>query len=114
MVKQLRFGLPLNLPAFTYYWPITLAIIDNPSYIASLSGKEFGWRINAATVIAEASQQGAAPFLGNLQSSNRFLSLFKILVSLGAEAIWRIMSFIYRLFIRFSLRGNGASNDSGI
>jgi NADH dehydrogenase len=114
MVEKLRSGLPLNLPTFTYYWPITLAIIDNNSYTSSLTGKEFGWRVNAATVIAEATQRGAIQFLGNPQSSHRWLSLFKMLFSLGAEAMWRALGFACMPLIRYFLLNSEAHNDSRI
>jgi NADH dehydrogenase len=95
MIEQLRAGTPLDLPNWLFLWPTSLALIDNSRINDSPTAREFNWRIDAATVIAEASKQGAIRFIGDAQSTWRISALLRIIIALCSEVIWRMFGLVF-------------------
>lgn len=94
MVERLRAGIPLALPSWLVRWPTTLALLDDHAFADSPLENEFSWRADAATVIAEASVQGAVRFLGATQSTQPLLALVRIFLALSTELFWRLSRLI--------------------
>ena len=94
-VEKLRGDTPIALPAWSVRWPITLALFDSEFTGQSTRGKEFIWRLDAATVLAEATQQGARQFLGVGKNQGRLMSLISILCSLMSDSIWRVLRLLF-------------------
>jgi NADH dehydrogenase len=95
MVETLHQGVPLGLSSWQYRWPAFLTLIDCPRFKRAVSGLEFGWRLDAAMLIAEASPQGAVRFLGSRESTNKYSSLVGIVTPLFYELLWRVLRALW-------------------
>jgi len=94
MVEQLQAGLPLNLRSAYCRWPTLLALLDCHGGNNSLQEELLEWRIDAATLIAEASKRGALRFLGTSRSSTRITAFAKIMAAAFSELIWRLIRLL--------------------
>ena len=95
MVEKLRTGTALDIPAWMIRWPITLTLLDNDRASTPLwQREEFAWRIDAATVIAEASRQGAARFLGSNKTMLPLAALFRMATAVSSEIAWRLIRLV--------------------
>jgi nucleoside-diphosphate-sugar epimerase len=103
-IEILREGKPIIIPKCFVRWPLLIAIIDTGYPIEISWKKEFVWRLNAATVFAEASTIGAQRFLGLGESSSLIVSLFAISSAILAEAYWWILSLVLTPLIRVVLK----------
>lgn len=90
MIETLRAGIPLDMPDWSLRWPTTLALLDDRAFVNLISVEEFSWRLDAATVIAEASVQGSVRFLGTTQFTHPLTALGRIFLALSAEFFWRL------------------------
>ena len=70
-------------------WPITFALFDSQHHILSAREKELVWRLDASTMLAEASTEGAQRFLGMGRKRGKVISLFSLFIALFAEIFWR-------------------------
>ena len=93
-IESLRVGKAIELPKSFVQWPVLLAIIDGGYPLATSWSKEFVWRLNSATVLAEATTFGAQRFLGLGGPSGFVVSLFGIIRAILSEAGWRILSLV--------------------
>ena len=81
--------------------PTTLALLDESVFANSPSGEEFGWRMDATTVIAEASVEGAARFIGTAHSTAAPIALLRMSLALISELFWRLLRLlVFPLLIR--------------
>jgi nucleoside-diphosphate-sugar epimerase len=103
-IESLRVGNPIELPLYFVRWPVLLSIIDCGNPLATSWDKEFVWRLNAATVLAEATTFGAQRFLGLGESSSFVVSLFGIIRAILTEAGWWILSLLLAPSIRVVLK----------
>ena len=103
-IESLRGGNAIELPKYFVRWPVLLAIIDGGYPLATSWDKEFVWRLNAATVLAEATTFGAQRFLGLGESSSFVVSLFGIIRAILTEAGWWILSLVLAPSIRVVLK----------
>lgn len=94
VIENLRGGQPLNLPKPFVRWPVLLASIEGGNPFATAWKKEFVWRLDAATVLAEATSFGAKRFLGLGESCGFVASFFGITRAVLAEAGGRLLSLI--------------------
>ena len=97
MIEELRMGAPVDIPTWLFFWPASLALLDDRKLASSQALKEFCWRVDAATVIAEASLQGAFRFLGSTRSIWQVTALTKIVAAVGSEFVWRLLRFFLPL-----------------
>lgn len=88
VIERMRGGLPLSLPAWVLRSPGRLALLDDQTVVLDSKGRELGWRLNAATMLAEATSQGAERFLNRRQHPS--VAAFNLLVSGAAEIGWRL------------------------
>jgi len=94
MIEKLHSGTPLILPPVLLRWPASLALLDAHTGIKSSLREEFIWRIDAATLIAEASKQGADRFLGSTRYTGYLTVLIRMIVAISSEIVWRMLRFI--------------------
>ncbi|MDC1227853.1 sugar nucleotide-binding protein [Oceanospirillaceae bacterium] len=90
-VEKLRGGSPLVLPSWVAKWPITVGLFDSQSLILTARKKEFFWRLNTATALAEATPVGAHRFLGLGPNRGHIISLTYLFRAVFTEIIWRIL-----------------------
>jgi NADH dehydrogenase len=104
-IAQFRNGRALGLPRFAIRHPSLLALLDDPAFVRSERGSEFAWRLDAATLLAEASQIGAARFAGINQSAGFFRYGLQLASSVIVEVLWRIARRIsLPLFLRNAMK----------
>ena len=104
-IAQFRNGHALGLPRFAIRHPSLLALLDDPAFVRSERGSEFAWRLDAATLLAEASQIGAVRFVGINQSAGFFRYGLQLASSLIVEVLWRVARRIsLSLFLRNAIK----------
>lgn len=108
-VESLRDGQALHLPGFALWAPSSVALLDSALVKTGRCGAEFSWRLEAAVLVAEASQQGAARFLRasrhNPSEQEKFLpAIWRMASAVAAEAGWRMAGLLLRPVLVASLR----------
>ncbi|MEC5216768.1 nucleoside-diphosphate-sugar epimerase [Actimicrobium sp. GrIS 1.19] len=101
-IEQLRSGLPLGLPAPCCSFPALLAVLDRRSADQMRWKAEFDWRLDAATVIGEATRSGARRFLGIGKRHGQVASLCGIGRAVFLEAGWRLASLVLAPLMRLA------------
>ena len=99
-VEKLRGGSPLFLPSWVAKWPITVGLFDSQSLVLTARKKEFVWRLNAATALAEATPRGAQRFLGLGRNRGYIISLISLFRAVFTEIFWRILRLAYSPLLR--------------
>lgn len=102
-VEHLRGGKALALPAFFLNYPFFLSLLDGAVWTNNAAGDEFIWRLDAATLLAEATPSGAYRFLGRGHGVLR--SLLSITGAVLSELCWRIARMLFSPLVRFTLTG---------
>ncbi|MFZ6751762.1 NAD-dependent epimerase/dehydratase family protein [Undibacterium sp. Dicai25W] len=92
VIMTLRNGHPLHLPQSFHNAPFLLALIDKGVIANGNWHAELTWRLDAATLIGEASTIGARSFLGIPHSHGMLRSVLAISATLVAETLWRLLS----------------------
>jgi len=102
-IEKLRDGRVLALPQLFVRWPVLLALVDVGDNDETAWRKEFLWRLDGATILAEATPIGTIRFLG-VGSHHSFVKNFlNIVRAMTSELSWRIISQLLLPVIRFSL-----------
>lgn len=103
-LEGLRGGRELGLPGVFLSFPILLSLLGKASWSDNSSGEEFIWRLDAATMLAEASPVGAGRFLG-LVGSRQGLpnSMLSIMIALVGEAFWRVTRVVVSPVLRLGM-----------
>jgi nucleoside-diphosphate-sugar epimerase len=107
-VEKLRGGNPLILPSWVAKWPITFALFDSQPLILTAREKEFVWRLNVATMLAEATPGGARRFLGLGQNHGQIISLISLFRAVFTEIFWRILRVAYSPLLHRYMRDEGS------
>lgn len=103
-VEEVRDGLPMPLPTLVVAMPTSFALLEsNPACTAEIGG-ELIWRVNAATLLAEATPEGATRFLGGQGRSGWVSAAANVVQALAAELFWRSLRIILRPFLRRIMR----------
>jgi len=97
-IEGLRDGAIFGLPGYFLKFPFLLPLLDGGSFAKSIKGRDFSWRLDAATMLAEASPQGAVRFLGVGQKTGLTNSLIRISRSVFYEFIFCLMRLILTPF----------------
>ena len=100
IIERLRNGVSLQLPIWHQTWPFWVALLDNKKLKPYPWVKEFKWRLKAATLLAEASTDGAINFMGPI-GSGFVSSFFGILTALLSDVFVKICRFFFAPFIQF-------------
>jgi nucleoside-diphosphate-sugar epimerase len=110
-VQSLRGGLPLNLPELFLIVPNFLALLDGFVFAPTQQGVEFFWRLDSATVLAEATPDGANHFLGVGRNSGILASFLWMCNAVIGEIFWRILRAASFPILQRLLLRTGASSD---
>lgn len=101
-VESLRDGRAIGLPSMFLSVPSTLSLLDEASRRTE-TAEEFIWRLDAATLLCEASPGGGVRFLGTTQSMPRSFSI--IATAMLGEIFWRLTGVVISPFVRSRLFG---------
>lgn len=98
-MDSLRNGIPLGIPSWLIKLPLFIGLID--CRIGPTPWKtEFQWRLGAATLLSEASVDGAKRFLGSPEAGLR-QSLSSIFFGMMSGTLWWFCSALIAPFSRF-------------
>jgi NADH dehydrogenase len=99
-LEGLRGGREFGLPGIFLNYPVLLSLLGKASWPDATAGEEFIWRLDAATMLAEASPAGADRFLGLGRRHGLPSSMLSIMIALVGESFWRLT----RVFVSPVLR----------
>ncbi|MDF1683865.1 MAG: sugar nucleotide-binding protein [Legionellaceae bacterium] len=99
-IEAVRQGTLINLPKWTFQCPVLMACLDTSKLNATAPGLELIWRLNAATMLAETTPQGARKFMSDHACSKPYLSILDIARALIYEVAWRIVGVVFRPSIK--------------
>lgn len=102
-IELLRGGKALGLPQLFLAYPISLSLIDDSAWVNKTMTAEFSWRLDTATLLAEATPSGAYRFLGLGREHGLLVSLFSVTAAVGSEVFWRVARVILAPLIRLAL-----------
>ncbi|MDP2203193.1 MAG: sugar nucleotide-binding protein [Methylicorpusculum sp.] len=109
-IESLREGRVFGLPGVFLNYPILLSLLGKTSWQEGELEAEFIWRLDAATMLSEASPAGAARFLGLGGRHSLLISLLLITNALMGEAFWRLARVIVSPMLRLGMaRAKGVS-----
>jgi len=104
-IEHLRGGTSLRMASLFVRLPVLLALLDGKASRTRAWGKEFNWRLDAASALAEATPQGARRFLGIGQGSWLLTSLMRMSLALVGELFWRLAGILcHPLLLRWLQR----------
>ncbi|WP_339728442.1 NAD-dependent epimerase/dehydratase family protein [uncultured Gimesia sp.] len=95
-IEQLRLGTPLGLRNYLLKSPRLIAVFDESSFKKKPDYQEFFWRIDAVTILAEATPRGAFHFLALGRKAGLFFSALWIGITVLSELGWRVISLLFR------------------
>ena len=94
MIEQLRGGETLNLPNPLLRHPALLSLLGDSTWDNEAAKAEFAWRMDAATLLGEATPAGSVRFLG-LGRQHGLFSRGQVLVKAATcELMWRSLSAV--------------------
>lgn len=102
-METLRDGKLLALPQLFVRYPALLALVDGAGNTDIVWRKEFMWRLDGATILAEATPQGARRFLGLGVRHSFARSLFSIVRAMASEVSWKLIGMLLLPLLRHSL-----------
>jgi NADH dehydrogenase len=105
-VETVRDGSALDLPCLFLKRPVLISLLDGRCWKNVDKGKEFTWRLDAATLLAEATIQGASSFMGSGRREGPLINLMVVFRAIVSEFFWRIMKVISYPFLVGILRLN--------
>jgi nucleoside-diphosphate-sugar epimerase len=105
VIECLRGGREFGLSGAFLSYPILLSLLNKESWPDATLGKEFVWRMDAATMLAEATPTGAGRFLGSGQRQGPLTSILLISNAVAGEAFWRLVRVFVSPMLRYSLAG---------
>ena len=99
-IEALREGMPINFPKWAYQFPVLMACLDTSKLHTTAPGLELVWRLNAATILAEATPEGARKFMSHRVRSKSYMSILNIARALVCEGAWRMLGVVFRPSIK--------------
>ena len=103
MIDQLRDGTALSLPKCVLRWPALLSLIGDSTWGNESAKTEFAWRMDAATLLAEATPMGSARFLGVGLEQGMFIRWVRIVQAGLCEVVWRCLGAVASPLMRMML-----------
>ncbi|MDY7577613.1 sugar nucleotide-binding protein [Herbaspirillum sp. RTI4] len=94
-IEKLRGGVALELPSFFFRMPMAIVLLDDQKYMGTPGGKEFLWRLDAATMLAEATQIGALRYIGLGAQSGAVPYCIILIRAVMMELVCRAASYIW-------------------
>ncbi len=90
-VERLRGGVSLRLPRLLLNTPVMLSVLEDSVWVDARLRAEYRWRLDAATLLAEATPAGAERFLGVNRKGGLWSATIRIFYAGICEVIWRIV-----------------------
>lgn len=103
VIERLRGGEEFGLPEIFLNKPILLSLLDKGSWSDASVGEEFFWRLDTATMLAEASPSGIDRFLETGRKYGLLRSLLSMTNALASEAFWRLARVLVSPMLRLSM-----------
>lgn len=107
VIEQMHGGQALGLPPLFVKYPVMLSLLDRTAWPDKKTSDAFFWRLDAATVLAEATTMGAVHFLGigNKLARQRGAvgSLISIAEAVASDILWRLFSLLLSPLVRRTL-----------
>ena len=103
MIDQLRDGEALGLPELLLRYPALLSLIGDSAWGDTAAQAEFSWRMDAATLLGEATPAGGDRFLGLGRDHGMFGRLYLVVKAVACEVIWRGLGTIGLPLVRVML-----------
>lgn len=98
-VEKLQNGVALKLPRWTLVFPVLLNLIGENALPALEFGRVFSRRMEMATLLAEATPQGAVRFLEFGRNNTLVGSLTCMTRAIGTELFWRFLRILFSPFL---------------
>jgi len=109
VIEQLRNGQALSLPKLFLSYPVFLSLLDESAWVNKSLGAEFSWRLDAVTMLAEATPSGAYRFLGLGRGHGVANSLLLMTNAVISEVFWRVFRMLSFPLVYLALsRARGA------
>jgi nucleoside-diphosphate-sugar epimerase len=109
VIERLRGGLPVGLPQWVMHYPVAMSLLDVSAWEDARVGADYAWRLDAATMLAEATPLGADRFIGvgvgeGLERECGALgSLMAMTKAVVGELLWRLLRVILSPLVRLTL-----------
>jgi NADH dehydrogenase len=94
-VETTRDAKPVAVASLLFRWSPILALVDSADLLRRHGCDELHWRLQAATLIAEASPRGARAFLVLDHSAGVMNSITMIAGALLTEVFWRVARLVF-------------------
>lgn len=98
-IEQVRDGSPVEIPGLFLSFPVLLSLLDDQCWKSKPKGKELAWRFDAATLLAEATPEGASVFLGTGRKTGLLINLLVVVQAVVSDLFWRIVKVLSYPFI---------------
>lgn len=100
LIKQLRDGRTVGLPTMMLRYPTLLSLIGASAWHNEARKAEFAWRMDAATLLGEATPAGSYRFLGLGRSCRLFTRIQAIVNAVVCELMWRSLGVVMLPLVR--------------
>lgn len=98
-IESMSTGQALMLPSILLRYPVILALLDGSKRVNDCFEGEFGWRLNAALLLTEASPQGAMRFLDLNQQHGWLRSFLRMTRAFLSETWRRVLQLLFWPFV---------------
>lgn len=93
-IEHLRDGHPLGLPKFLLHRPILLSAMTRQMWSDKTKYAEYIWRLDSATIIAEASTLGAKRFISSFAANSKYINILFMTIASGSAFFWLLIGII--------------------
>ncbi|MDH5667346.1 MAG: sugar nucleotide-binding protein [Nitrospira sp.] len=100
LIKQLRDGRAVGLPTMMLRYPTLLSLIGASAWHDETRKADFAWRMDAATLLGEATPTGSDRFLGLGRSCSLFTRIQTIVNAVACELMWRSLGVVMLPLVR--------------
>lgn len=111
VIERVRGGVAVGLPQILLSYPVALSVLNVSAWADAAVGADYVWRLDAATLLAEATPLGADRFLGVGVGDSQGLErqpgalgrLISITKSIASEVLWRLLGVLLSPLVRLTL-----------
>lgn len=100
LITQLREGRTVGLPTMMIQYPTLLSLIGVSAWHNETTKADFAWRMDAATLLGEATPAGSIRFLGLGRSHSLFSRVQAIVNAVVCELLWRGLGVLVLPLVR--------------
>lgn len=102
-IEQLRGGKAMCLPELFLVSPLFILLLDESAWADKATRAEFSWRLDASTMLAEATPLGARRFLDIGREHGALGSLLSMTIAMTGEVFWRMLRVLLFPLVRLAL-----------